>query len=323
MAQELSVVFGDGRAIEDLMRIVASKSAEPAARRDAMRVLVEARAAGLSALLCKLIDERDIGADAVRGLAVFDDPAISELLIKGFRNLREPARAAAVVTLSSRPAWARMLLEAVAGGTVDRTLVPTFHVRQMSNFPDDDIRKKVAVLWPDLRPIGGAKQERIEKLKKTLAAAELSTANLSNGRHRFVQACATCHTLFSEGAKIGPDLTGAQRANLVYLLENIVDPSATTTPAYRMSTIVLADGRVLGGLVGDQSGPTIAIQTPTERLVVAKSEVEEIHPSDRSLMPDGLLDVLSEKEIRDLIAYLMSSVQVPLPVDQPIPATGN
>jgi putative heme-binding domain-containing protein len=119
--------------------------------------------------------------------------------------------------------------------------------------------------------------------------------------------------LFGEGAKIGPDLTGSQRANLDYLLENIVDPSATVAAGYRISTVTLSDGRIIGGLVQDTGGPTLSIQTPTERLIISRTDVEANRASELSLMPDSLLDVLPEKEIRDLIAYLMSPRQVPLP----------
>ena len=150
-----------------------------------------------------------------------------------------------------------------------------------------------------------------------LTAQSLAAADRPNGRRRFVQTCAACHTLFGQGAKIGPDLTGAQRANLDYLLENIVDPSALVAPAYRMSTVALADGRVLNGILSDQAGPTVTVQTPTERLIVNRSDIEEVRRSELSLMPEGQLDVLPEKEVRDLIAYLMSPQQVPLPVDKP------
>jgi putative heme-binding domain-containing protein len=118
--------------------------------------------------------------------------------------------------------------------------------------------------------------------------------------------------LFGQGAKIGPDLTGGQRSSLDYLLQNIVDPSAVVAPAYRMSTVALNDGRVLNGIVVDQPGPTLAIQTPTERLIINRADVEQIRKSELSLMPDGLLDVLPESEIRNLFAYLMSPQQVPL-----------
>ncbi|HEY2840564.1 MAG TPA: PVC-type heme-binding CxxCH protein, partial [Pirellulales bacterium] len=316
LAQELSVVFGDGRALDDLMRVAQSGSADPAIRRDALRVLTEARAEGLSALLQKIVDDRDVGADAVRSLAYCDDATIPKFLLDRFNKLKPPAREAAIVTLSSRPAWAKPLLETIASGGISRNQAPGFQVRQMASFADEAVRRQVSELWPELKEISGVKKERIERMKKSLSGENLKQADLANGRQRFVQACATCHTLFGQGGKLAPDLTGAQRSNLDYLLENIIDPSATVTAGYRMSTIALADGRVLNGFVSDQAGPTLTIQTPTERLIISRADVEEIHKTELSLMPEGLLEVLPEKETRDLIGYLMSPLQVPLPANR-------
>jgi putative membrane-bound dehydrogenase-like protein len=309
--QELSIVFGDGRATQDLFKVAAAPNDEPAARRDAIRMLVEARAEGIVPLLRRLVDERNLGPDAVRGLGAFDDPSIPAFLIKSLPNLRPAAREESVVALCARPASARALLDAVAAGALDRAQIPPFQVRQMSRFPDESIRRKVADLWPELRPVAAAKKEKIDGLKAKIGPSS-PDADVSNGRALFNRSCATCHTLFGQGAKIGPDLTGAQRSSLDYLLENIVDPAASLAADYRMSTIALKDGRVLNGLVAGSAGPALTIQTPTERLTVGRSDVEEIRASDLSLMPEGLLDVLSEKETRDLIGYLMAPQQVPL-----------
>ncbi len=317
LSRELAVVFGDGRALDDLMRIAAAKGGDPAGRRDALRVLVEARAPGLQPLLCRMLDERDLGPDAARSLAVFDDPQLPSVLLASFARLKEPTRDAVVVTLCARPASARVLLAAVGAGAIDRARVPAFQVRQMAGFPDVEVQRQVLKLWPELKAMSAAKRQRINQLKTRLTPSALAKADRVQGRRRFVQTCATCHTLFGQGAKIGPDLTGSQRANLDYLLENIVDPSAIVAPAYKMSTIALTDGRVLSGIVADQPGPTLSVQTPTERLIVNRSDVEQIRKSDLSLMPDGLIDVLPEKEVRDLLAYLMSPRQVSLPADQP------
>jgi putative membrane-bound dehydrogenase-like protein len=313
LVRELSVVFGDGRALEDLMRMTASRSADPAARRDALRVLVEARAHGLERQLCRMLEERDLGPDAARALAVFDDPQLPSYLLKKLGSLKEPTRDAVIVTLCSRPRSAQLLLAAIASGRIDRGRVPAFQVRQMANFPDADVHRQIAAIWPELKAMSAAKGKRIEQLKASLTKESLATADTVQGRRRFAQTCATCHTLFGQGAKIGPDLTGGQRSSVDYLLQNIVDPSAVVPPAYRMSTVALNDGRVLNGIVVDQPGPTLAIQTPTERLIINRADVEEIRKSERSLMPDGLLDVLPESEIRNLLAYLMSPQQVPLP----------
>ena len=318
LTRELSVVFGDGRALDDVLKI-ASSNADTAARRDAIRVLVEARDAKVVPVLRGLLTDRVLGPDAARGLAAFDDPENAKLLIARFGGMSASARAEAVVTLGSRPTSALALLDAVASGSIDRGQVPAFQVRQMLAFPVEGVRRRVSDLWPEFRALPAAKRAQIDRFKVLLNPSALASADLPNGRGLFVKACSTCHTLFGQGGKIGPDLTGGQRQNLEYLLENVVDPSATVTNDYRMSTVSLSDGRVLNGVVGNRTGPTLTVQTPTERLIVNRSDVDAIKDSALSLMPEGLLDTLSEKDLRDLVAYLMSPQQSPLPADRAAP----
>ena len=131
----------------------------------------------------------------------------------------------------------------------------------------------------------------------------------------FNQLCASCHVLYGQGKQIGPDLTGSNRDNLDYLLENIVDPSAVVPADFRMSVVTLSSGRVLTGVVGPQTGRTLAVQTQTERVLVERSEVDTVRPTALSLMPDGLLGAMRDEQVRDLIGYLMSHGQVPLPAE--------
>jgi len=81
---------------------------------------------------------------------------------------------------------------------------------------------------------------------------------------------------------------------------------------WRLSIVTLRDGRVLTGVVVERTPRTVTVQGPTERQTVAADEIDEITPTDRSPMPDGLLDQLTESQIRDLVAYLRHPVQVPL-----------
>ena len=77
-----------------------------------------------------------------------------------------------------------------------------------------------------------------------------------------------------------------------------------------MSVVRLKDGRVLTGVLGLQRGRTITLQTPKEKLLLAQGLVAEVKPTALSLMPDGLLDQLEPGQVRDLLSYLMSPVQV-------------
>jgi putative heme-binding domain-containing protein len=127
----------------------------------------------------------------------------------------------------------------------------------------------------------------------------------------FTKTCAQCHTLFDTGGKIGPELTGAQRENLDYVLSNVLDPSAVMANEYRMQLLQTSDGRVLTGIVKQEDEAGLTLQTATEQVMIPKAEIEVRQTTDASMMPDGLLNELSLEEVRALVAYLRSKQQVP------------
>jgi putative heme-binding domain-containing protein len=157
----------------------------------------------------------------------------------------------------------------------------------------------------------------VDRLKQQLSPTVLAAANPGRGRVVFNKLCAACHMLYGWGNQVGPDLTGAGRDNLDYLLENIIDPSATVTADFRMVVVAMQDGRVLNGIVKSRNERTLTLQTQNELLVLDRGEIEGQKPTTASLMPEGQLEALAEAEVRDLFAYLMGRVQVPLPVESP------
>ncbi|QDV36700.1 PVC-type heme-binding CxxCH protein [Tautonia plasticadhaerens] len=317
LTRELAVVFGDGRAMEELRAIASDPDADPSARRDAIGAMVRGRAEGLFELLGGLLSERDLATDAVRGLATLDDPETVPLLLDRIGRLQPGPRREALNALASRPESASAMLDAVEAGRIDREEFSAFLVRQLRTLGDPTLERRVAAIWPEYRPISEAASVRIASYRLAMTPERLAGADPSNGRSVFSKTCSQCHVLFGDGGKVGPELTGAQRGDLGYLLENLVDPGATLGEDYRMTVFALADGRVVNGLVAEQSDRTVTIQTPTERIVVPRDEIEDRRKSDQSLMPEGLLDPLSEAEVADLIRYLQGPGQVPLPEGQP------
>jgi putative heme-binding domain-containing protein len=215
--------------------------------------------------------------------------------------------------LVSRPAFAQALLEAVAEGKIARADISAFHARQIRSLDNADLNKKLAEVWGEFRDSSNEKQQLIAERKALLTPAALAKADKSQGRMAFNTACASCHTLYGEGGKVGPDLTGGGRANLDYLLENIVDPSAVVAADFRMCILDLRDGRVLNGLIAAKTERTLTLQTMTESLTLERSEIASMRESSVSIMPEGLLEALTPEQGRDLIAYLMHNSQVPLP----------
>lgn len=311
--REISVVFGDGVAMAELVALVQRGDADVNARRAAIGSLALARDPAAIPILLALVSDLDLGADAVRGLGAFDDPKVGQAIVANFGRLVPPARVAAIETLAARPGFAQLLVAAVAEGRIKREEVPVFQIRQMQEFADEALQAKLALVWPELRPLAGDAKEQIAAWHEKFAESALSKADRAAGRVVWAKTCAKCHTLFGEGAKVGPDLTGAQRGNLAYLLENIVAPSATLAPDFRMSTVALTDGRVISGVVVGKTDATWEVQTPTERVTIAVADIDTSELTSKSLMPEGLLDVLSGDEARDLFGYLMSAEQVALP----------
>jgi len=139
----------------------------------------------------------------------------------------------------------------------------------------------------------------------------LAAADKSAGRLVFNTACANCHTLYGHGGQVGPDLTGSNRDNLDYLLDNIVDPSAVVSADFRMSIVDLKDDRTLNGLIAAKTDHTLTLKTMTETVTLELAQIEKSQESSLSLMPEGLLEALTGSQQRDLIAYLMHRSQVP------------
>jgi putative heme-binding domain-containing protein len=145
----------------------------------------------------------------------------------------------------------------------------------------------------------------------------LAKADRVQGRAIFAKTCAACHTLFDAGGKIGPDLTGSQRANPEYLLTKLLDPNAVVAQDYQMTVIETVNGRFISGIVTKEDGKTVTVQTQNELLTLPRGDIQERKKTGQSMMPEKLLEPLSDTEVRDLIAYIAGSGQVPLPPGRP------
>ena len=166
--------------------------------------------------------------------------------------------------------------------------------------------------WGQIRVSSEEKKQQIEKLRAELTVDQLAQADKRQGRELFQKNCASCHKLYGLGGQLGPDLTGAQRSNMDYLLENIVDPSAVVTKEFRATIILLEDDRVLTGLLTEQTDNVVTLATQEEVFKIASEDVVEMKQIDQSTMPEGLLDQLDQLQVRNLFAYLQSSEQVPV-----------
>jgi putative heme-binding domain-containing protein len=317
---QLSVLFGDPQALAAMRKTAADPKADATTRRSALQALLENRPPDLLPLLRKLLGDPAVRGAALRGLASYSDPGTPALILDRYATLTDAEKADAVATLASRPAYAFALLDAMENGRVPRRDLSAFHARQLLALGDKKLTDRLTKVWGSIRPPSRDKAALLAKYKEMVPPDALKHADRRHGRLLFAKNCATCHTLFNDGAKIGPDLTGSQRANPDYLLSKLIDPSAVVARDYQMTVVTTTTGRTISGLVKEESDKTLTMQTQNEVVRLAKSDIEERRHSPQSMMPDGLLTPLSLGEVRDLIAYVSGPDQVPLPPPAPAPA---
>ncbi len=309
---ELSVVFGDGRAMDDLKGILqGTTEADPDTRLAALEAVIQSRPDDLRPICEALLNDAHLNVLAARGLSTFNDPKIGQLIVNRYRGFRGPFRPQIISILVSRPSFANALVDAIRDGKIPREELSAYQVRQIHSFGDPELSKRLSEVWGEVRDTPEEKLQQISSLKQALV--DSTDCDKRQGRALFVKHCQNCHRLYGEGAKVGPDLTGGNRSNLDYLLSNIVDPSSVVDKDFRMSVLLTDDDRILNGLVIDESDRTITLQTATEQLTLDKDAIQSRKITEKSPMPDGLLDSLSSDQIRDLIGYLRHPTQVDLP----------
>lgn len=309
-AQTLALTFGSATALQMARETLEDAGMPRESRRQALRALVDARDAGVGPLLLRTLDDPRLRADAIRGLAAVPAPRAAETLVALYPSAAPVDRRDILLTLSSRPDYADALAQALDAGTIPARDVSAEIARQMRLLRQPALTASLARVWGVARTDGGDRSADIDRYRAIVQRTGGARNDASRGRAVFDRTCASCHALFGEGGTIGPDITGSNRANLDYLLHNILDPNAEIPNAYRAATLELRDGRVLSGVIGAQDDRVVTVVTTNETVTMPRADIRTITQSEVSMMPEGLLEPLTDQEVRDLMAYLRGSRQV-------------
>ncbi len=318
IARSLGASFSDPASIRALRAFVIDPKAGDL-RKASLGLLVQLKDPELPTVLRDLVENGQAAADAplrgaaVRGLAAFVDPGADRMLVRVYPRLSSAEKRDVLGTLAARTASARLLLEAIQAGSIPRADFTAELARQVANLGEPGLESLLSKVWGTVRKSSAERLQTIARFKALLARKPTRTPDPVLGRAVFAKICQQCHTLFGEGGKIGPDITGSNRADRDYLLSNVLDPSAVVGKEYQAQVLALADGRVLTGLIKAEDDAVVTLATATETITIPRADIENRKASDQSMMPDDLWKPLSEHEIRSLVEYLASPRQVPLP----------
>jgi putative membrane-bound dehydrogenase-like protein len=309
---EIAVRLGSRNAVP---LATAAASAPDTAEKDRislLRLLAERREqAGLGPALNLLRDSPSVALrqEALATVQAIGGDEAGRAVLGQTQRHDDAWRASCLTVLSSRPSWARLLLDAVDAGTIAPTSVPRDVVSALHAVLPDADKPRVTSHWGTVNQTPAAKQKRIAEVTALLTEGPGDPAA---GRQVFALICAACHTLHGDGRQVGPDLTGIDRADRAGLLLSIVDPNASVLPDFMAFRLVLRprqgeEPRQLLGFIQDETGNGLAlVDVAGTRTALAANDIADRAALPISLMPEGLLDGLSPAQIRDLFAWLAS-----------------
>ncbi|TLV02684.1 PVC-type heme-binding CxxCH protein [Dyadobacter luticola] len=309
LATEVSRLFGDTEAAKTDLATLKNKNAPVDQRKKALQSLTSRQRKELLAELPALLDDNALRLDAIRSVAAFDDETLAKSIIEKYPKLNAAEKSEAVQTLASRPKSGWLLTQAISKNVVPKKEVPTYVARQLRRV----VGSGFVEVWGPIDHVA-FDEKAYKKYRNLLTDKSVADASKVQGRMVFQKTCAPCHKLYGEGGIIGPELTGSNRANLDYLLGNILDPSGEIQDDYKMVVVTMRDGRTYVGNIAKETERQLTLRVVgQDAVVVNKSDIQTREVNAASMMPTGLLENLSDKEVTELIAYLKTSKQVDMP----------
>ena len=301
-------------ALESVLEVIQDQKADLNQRLAYIRILGEEDYPGATPVLINILKRPALGESKAVKITIlhtlqrYQGPEIAKGVLGAYPGvLREDpeVRLAALNLLVSRPDWAKALIEQIDGTSIiHREDVPVELAQRMIMLEQTDIIPIIHRLWPATQSATG--EEKTRTIGHLAEVIRSEPGNPQSGQIVYQRACGICHTLKGEGGQIGPDLTGYDRRDLPLMLLQVVDPNADIREGYVNYRISTRDGRTLAGFLKERTENGVAIQPyGSEPIRLSADEIEKMEPQQTSLMPEGILENLSDEEVRDLFAYLM------------------
>lgn len=284
-----------------LLAEIQNKALPLPTRKNAVNRLTATNSKKLAEQLPALIQNPELRTEAIRAVGVFDDVKLAAKLLEEYPTYSTTEKTEVVKALSGRPAYGALLTKAIASKTVPKKDVPPYVARQLLR----SVGSGFVEIWGPIESSPGSLEEEYRKYRKLLSNDALTKANLNSGEKIFRTTCSPCHKLNGKGGDIGPDITGANRSNIDYLLTNILEPNADIQDDYRMVVVTTRDGRTLTGNVSSENTRQITLKVIGQApVIIVKSAIQSMEVTPLSLMPPGLLTNLDDQEVINLVAFL-------------------
>ena len=301
LSDEIAQHFGNAEAAKKMMAIINDTGSGIAQKQNAIKNLALHQREELEAALPRLLEDPKLRMEAIRAIAAYENEDLGKTLFRKYPKLSPSEKQEAILTLASRPTYGRGLARAIKEGTIPRKDIPAYVAMQMRRV----VGSGFVEIWGPIDDISGDIQGQFNKYQRLLSDESIANANASKGKLIYQKTCSACHVMFGEGGKIGPDLTGSNRTNTAYLLNNILNPSGEIQDDYKLVVVITQDGRTYSGNIIAENDRNITLRVVgQDPISINKSKIRSRDVTEKSMMPEGLLNTLTDSDVLDLVSYL-------------------
>ena len=316
-------------AMDSAVKIVESEEFPPQLRTAAVQLVAEGPFLGEShteslAMLLTARTPPELQLAVVAAMRKDGSARVAEFALSDWAGREPRLRKELIALLVSRPEWTTSLLSAIADGTVSRGEIDLSQQQQLFENPVESIRTAATKSFTPRT--SASRQQVIDRY----TAALTNSGDPGKGRLLFQKHCSNCHRLQDTGHVVGPDISAYSGKPAQSLLIAMLNPNQAVDPRYQSYVVLRNDGRSVTGLIAEESASSLTLlAAEAKREAVLRSEIEAIHSTGKSLMPEGFEQNASAEDVNDLWAFFRTLHAPPkkLEGNQPeiveIPSEGN
>ena len=283
--------------------IAADSDAELPERTAAISLLSQDSAAALGDIAADLLSPtqpQQIQLAAVEALSNQPGDATADLLLDAWPGAGPVVRIEIVDALLRSSGRTERLIEALESEAVRPIEIAPDKRQALIGHRDRELSERATKI------LGAAAADRQQVIDR-YASALVGDAQADRGKVVFQKICANCHRVGNEGHAVGPDLASVANKSPDDLLIALLDPGREAQPIYANYSALLADGRIVTGLIAAETASTMTFRRAEGKEdVVLRDQIDELRSAGVSLMPVGLEKDLSPQQVADVIAFIKS-----------------
>lgn len=294
---------GSTGKIKEAKEILDDRSQDEGLRADAVKLLSIANANAYKKDFLQILTQKEpevVQKAILRTLSKIGDKATFAFLLKEFKGFSAPIQQRVVELLMAKPDRIPLLLTALEEKRIDKSAIGWRQMVDLMNYEETSIRAFA-------RKVLAVNEDRKAVLQTYLKALDIKGVQ-ANGKQVFEKNCATCHQIEGvNGINFGPNLSTLRSRNANSILTEIINPNNSIADKYDFWTLTFKNGTTMGGLILQENANVLTLrEVGGKESVIQKKDIAKMVKSEMSIMPNGLENAISVKEMADLIAFIQN-----------------